>query len=187
LIQHSGAVDPRREERMMCRWLAHRSAGADSRCAVHAGAFADRPELALAAGRGDRDPVGGATDELPPVQSWPLAVHAQREQRGIKYPIQGTIATSDGKCLWVFRYSSEHKSRSLFFSRDVRTLQALYPDREVIQELSDDARVVVSEPIGDLPGAWIEVPEGSYGVVGDGEDRLVPFKAKLPPSAVATL
>ena len=63
----------------------------------------------------------------------------------------------------------------------------MYPDRPVFRDLSDDARLVVSEPIGDLPGAWTEVPEASYGVVGDGEDRLVPFKAKLPPTAVATL
>ena len=37
--------------------------------------------------------------------------------------------------------------------------------------LSDDARLVVSEPLGDLVGAWREVPESSCLVVhGGGED-----------------
>src|SRR5881227_3219155 len=67
-------------------------------------------------------------------------------RHGVKYPFQGTIATSDGEHLWAFRYSTEGNSRSLFFSRDARTLRELYPDRERIQHLSDDARLVVSEP-----------------------------------------
>jgi predicted glutamine amidotransferase len=109
-------------------------------------------------------------------------------QRGVKYPFQGTIAASDGKRLWAFRYSSEGKTRSLFFSRDIRTLRELYPERPILQQLSDDARIVLSEPIGDLPGAWNEVPEGSYGVAGQGDDQLRPFKVKpptkLPPTNV---
>ena len=100
--------------------------------------------------------------------------------RGVEYPFQGTIAASDGESLWAFRYSSERNSRSLFFSRDARTLRELYPDRERIQELSDDARLVVSEPIGDLPGAWHEMPESSYGVAGKGDAELHPFKPEPP-------
>jgi predicted glutamine amidotransferase len=106
--------------------------------------------------------------------------HAKR----VKYPFQGTIATTDGERMWVFRYSSEGKSRSLFFTKDIRTLRHLYPEREILQEVSADARLVVSEPIGDLPGAWNEVPESSYGVVGQGHDQLQTFKAK-PPTPVA--
>jgi predicted glutamine amidotransferase len=101
------------------------------------------------------------------------------------YPFQGTIATTDGERLWAFRYSTEHKSRSLFFSRDIRTLRALYPDRQILRDLSDDARIIVSEPVGDLPGAWHELPEASYGVVGDGDHRLLPFTVKPPTRAAA--
>jgi predicted glutamine amidotransferase len=107
-------------------------------------------------------------------------------RRGVKYPFQGTIAASDGERLWAFRYSSEGKSRSLFFSRDIHTLKELYPERQILQQLSDDTRIVLSEPIGDLPGAWNEVPEGSYGVAGQGEDELRPFKVKPPTKRVAT-
>jgi hypothetical protein len=104
---------------------------------------------------------------------------------------QGTIATTNGRRTttngrrtWVFRYSSEGKSRSLFFTGSVPALRQLYPDREVLQEVSDEARLVVSEPIGDLPGASHEVPESSYGAVGDGEDELREFRVKPPATAV---
>jgi glutamine amidotransferase len=67
----------------------------------------------------------------------------------------------------------------------VPTLRHLYPEREIFQEISDDARVIVSEPIGDLPGAWNEVPESCCGVVGHGDDQLRTFKVKPPAKAVS--
>jgi predicted glutamine amidotransferase len=96
-------------------------------------------------------------------------------QHGVEYPFQGTIATTDGERVWAFRYSSEGKSRSLFFSTDVRTLRAMYPEAEFLRELSDEARLVVSEPLGDLPGAWNEVPESSWGVIQPGQDEIHAF------------
>jgi hypothetical protein len=39
---------------------------------------------------------------------------------------------------------------------------------------------VVSQPLGDLAGAWNEVPESSYGVVHHGQDELHPFRPRLP-------
>ncbi len=112
-------------------------------------------------------------------------VEAVGQKKGVKYPFQGTVATTDGERLWAFRYSSEGKSRSLFFTGHVPTLRQLYPEREILQEVSDDARIIVSEPMGDLPGAWNEVPESSYGVVGQGDDQLLPFTVKPPGSPVA--
>jgi glutamine amidotransferase len=106
------------------------------------------------------------------------------QSKGVKYPFQGTIATTNGERMWCFRYSSEGKSRSLFFTGNVSTLRELYPEREVLFEVSEDSRLVVSEPIGDLPGAWHEVPESSYGIVGPGEDTMAPFKVKPPTKVV---
>ena len=40
-------------------------------------------------------------------------------EHGVEYPIQMTVATTDGESVWAFRYSSEGQSRSLFFSTDV--------------------------------------------------------------------
>ena len=98
----------------------------------------------------------------------------------VRFPFQGTIATSEGQRIWAFRYSSEGKSRSLFFSKELDTLRAMYPEREIFQELGEDARLILSEPIGDLPGAWNEMPESSYGVAGGGEDALLGFKPVEP-------
>jgi len=103
-------------------------------------------------------------------------VEATAREHGVEHPFQGTIATTDGERIWAFRYSSERKSRSLFFSTNVLTLRELYPENELLRNLSDEARLVVSEPLGDeLPGAWNEVPESSYGVIQPGQDELLPF------------
>ena len=91
-----------------------------------------------------------------------------------------TVATTDGSRLWAFRYSSERQSRSLFYSTNVSTLRAQHPDNPVLQELSDESRLVVSEPLGDLAGAWNEVPESSYGVIQEGQDELHEFVPRLP-------
>ena len=87
-----------------------------------------------------------------------------------------TVATTDGETTWAFRYSSEGRSRSLFHSTDVSTLRDQYPDNPVLHDLSDDARLVVSEPLGDLRGAWREVPESSCVVVEGSRETLRPFE-----------
>jgi predicted glutamine amidotransferase len=93
----------------------------------------------------------------------------------VEHPIQMTIATSDGGSLWAFRYSSEGDSRSLYFSTRMDALKAAYPESEELAGLSDETRAVVSEPLGDLPGAWNEVPESHVGIVHPGADELRPF------------
>jgi predicted glutamine amidotransferase len=96
-------------------------------------------------------------------------------RHGVEHPIQMTVATTDGTRVWAFRYSSEGRSRSLFYSTDVVTLRRQYPDNPVLHGLSDESRVVVSEPLGDLAGAWNEVPESSYGIIQEGQDVLRRF------------
>jgi predicted glutamine amidotransferase len=113
-------------------------------------------------------------------------IEAEAKRHGVKDAFQGTIATSNGEHLWVFRYATYDTPRSLFFSKDVRALRELYPDREVIQQLSDDARLVLSEPIGDLPGAWHEMPQSTWGMVGQGDAELMPFRPIAPTVGVAT-
>jgi predicted glutamine amidotransferase len=96
-------------------------------------------------------------------------------RHGVANPIQMTVATTDGETTWAFRYSSEGRSRSLFHSTDISTLRQQYPDLPVLHRLSDDARLVVSEPLGDLQGAWQEVPESTCVVVRGGEQELLAF------------
>ena len=108
-------------------------------------------------------------------------------RRGVEHPIQMTVATTNGEKLWAFRYSSEHDSRSLFYSTRVSTLRELYPDLEVLRNVSDHSRLIVSEPLRDLPGAWNEAPESSYGVVHpEGHDELKPFVPRPPVGLTAS-
>src|SRR5256885_12649180 len=109
-----------------------------------------------------------ADDPVPAVERMVGFVEATGRRHGVDYPIQMTVATTDGDRLWAFRYSSEGDSRSLFFNTAVRTLRELYPENENLSRLSDETRIVVSEPLVDLRGAWQEVPESSYGVIQKG-------------------
>jgi predicted glutamine amidotransferase len=110
-------------------------------------------------------------------------VEAIGRRRGVQFPIQMTVATTDGDTTWAFRYSSEGRSRSLFHSTDVSTLRDQYPDNPILHGLSDDARLVVSEPLGDLHGAWREVPESTCVVVHGGSEELRPFVPAEPALA----
>ena len=99
-------------------------------------------------------------------------------EHGVELPIQMSVATTDGTSIWAFRYSSEGDSRSLYFSTRMDDLKAFYPESAELAGLSDETRVVVSEPLGDLPGAWNEVPEAHFGIVQPGTDELWPFEPK---------
>ena len=99
---------------------------------------------------------------------------------GIEHPVRLTVAMSNGHKVWGFRYSSIGRSASLYHTVEVATLKDQYPDNPILHDLSTESRLVVSEPFGGLTGAWSEVPESSYAVVGQGEDEIVRFKPRAP-------
>ena len=101
-------------------------------------------------------------------------------RHGVEFPVQMTVATTDGDTTWAFRYSSEGRSRTLFQSTDISTLREQYPDHPLLHGLSDDTRVVVSEPLGDLRGAWREIPESSSITVHGADDEIRPFVPVAP-------
>ncbi|MEU3317407.1 class II glutamine amidotransferase [Streptomyces sp. NPDC006662] len=98
------------------------------------------------------------------------------KEHGVPEPLQMTVAVSDGQRVWAFRYSTRGASRSLFYSSSAETVRRLHPDLDYLREVSDDTRIVVSEPLGDLPGMWNELPEASCAIVPSGsEPDYVPF------------
>jgi predicted glutamine amidotransferase len=107
-------------------------------------------------------------------------VEATGRDHGIEYPVQMTLGFSDGVRLWAVRYSTEGHSRTLYVSADSATLQALDPDNPRFAQMSDEDRIVVSEPLSDLPGAWLEVPEATALVVQPGPDERLPFRPRMP-------
>jgi len=104
-------------------------------------------------------------------------------RHGINNTIQASIGVSDGERLWAVRYSTEGRSRTLFVSADARSIRQLHPENPRLQFLRDEDRVVVSEPLADLPGAWHEFPESSaLTVQRGGEHEQRPFKPSPPRS-----
>jgi predicted glutamine amidotransferase len=114
-------------------------------------------------------------DVLAAVERMAGFVEELGKRHGVEHPLQMSVAVTDGKRIVAARYSSERQSRSLFFSTNARVLKQMYPNIEELQLISDDARAIVSEPLGDLPGAWNEVPESHVGIVQPGHHELRPF------------
>jgi predicted glutamine amidotransferase len=104
-------------------------------------------------------------------------IEATGRRRGLSGLVQGTFGISDGETLWAIRYASEGTARTLFASADVDAIKRLYPDNARLRRLGPDDRLIVSEPIADLPGLWKEIPQSSAVTVrygGDLEHR--PFR-----------
>ena len=121
---------------------------------------------------------GLETDPVAAVEQTVGLVEETGHRHGVEHPIQMTVATTDGRTIWAFRYSSERDTRSLFFTTRMDAVKELYPDSEELAGLSDETRVVVSEPLGDLPGVWNEVPESHVGIVQPGLDELRAFSPR---------
>jgi predicted glutamine amidotransferase len=107
-------------------------------------------------------------------------VEATGHRHDVSEPLQMTVGVSDGERVYAARYASGPVVNSLFVSADARSVRALYPEEEQFQQLSDEARAIVSEPLGDLPGIWHEVSAGSALIVQPGEDERVAFTPRLP-------
>ena len=59
-------------------------------------------------------------------------------------------------------------------------MRQLFPD---VHAFSDDARAVVSEPLGGIENVkpfWIEVPESSAVVIAAGSVNVAPLKPRAP-------
>jgi glutamine amidotransferase len=123
--------------------------------------------LALTEGLQD-DPIGGLGRAI-------RRVEEEGRKAGIEYPMQGTVAVSDGRTLWAFRYSTSHHSRTLFHSATIKELRELYPDAARLDVFGEKAKVVVSEPLTNLPGTFIEMPESTVAILDDDGYHHEPF------------
>jgi glutamine amidotransferase len=151
-------------------------------------AFAIAPELfAQIQGSTDSEVMfylaltfGLRDDPVAAVERMAGFIEAVGREAGIDNPLQMTVATSDGVRVWAFRYSTIHRSRSLFYSTDVRSLRMLHPENPLLQQISEESRLIVSEPFGELPGAWNAVPESMYGIIQEGADVMKSFHPAFP-------
>jgi predicted glutamine amidotransferase len=162
-----------------------------------------RRDLLLAVEPSQFDAISGSTDsevlfylaltfglEGDPIGAVERAVgfvEAVGREHGVEYPVQMTLGFSNGERLWAVRYSSEGKSRTLYASADAHAVRALHPENERFKRVRDEDRVVVSEPLSDLPGVWVEVPEATALVIQPGADRQVAFRPQAPERPAAAV
>jgi len=132
--------------------------------------------LALSMGL-EEDPLGAVERAVGFIESVGRA-------HGIEHPVQMTLGFSNGERLWAVRYSSEHRSRTLYMSADRQTVQALHPGNPRFARLTDEDRIVVSEPLSDLPGVWLAVPESTALIIQPGVDERVEFHPQAPAEAL---
>jgi glutamine amidotransferase len=64
-------------------------------------------------------------------------------------------------------------------------VRELHPDNPRLQRLRDEDRIVVSEPLADLPGVWQEIPESTVLVVQPGPDEQHAFHPHYEPAEPA--
>lgn len=126
--------------------------------------------LALTFGLED-DPIGGLERMVGFVEQagW---------DAGIEHPMQMTVGLTNGHHVYAVRYSSDRQSRTLYHSRSIRDLRELNP---TFARYSEDAIVVVSEPMNDVMDQWEEILESTVLVVAGSEVSTRPFKPR-PPS-----
>ena len=121
--------------------------------------------LALTFGLTD-DPISGIARMAGFVEA--IAATADLDEPAL----QMTVGVSDGARLYAVRYASGPEVNTLFVSEHPESVRMLYPDDERLEHFGDDARVVVSEPLTQLPGMWREVAAGTALIIGaDIEER----------------
>jgi predicted glutamine amidotransferase len=103
-------------------------------------------------------------------------VEATAKRHGIEHAVQASIGIADGERLWAFRYATDAEPRTLFVSADANAIKALYPEDKRFQRLRGEDRVVVSEPMSELPGVWHEIPPSTVLLVQPGPDEQRPFR-----------
>jgi predicted glutamine amidotransferase len=102
---------------------------------------------------------------------------------GIENAVQASIGVTDGERVWAFRYSTERRSRTLFVSAEASAVRELHIDNPRLAQLKDEDRVIVSEPLADLPGVWAEIPESTVMIIQPGPDESRSFEPRYEPSS----
>jgi len=122
--------------------------------------------LALTFGLLD-DPLGGL--------SWMVGfVERLGRERGIPESVWMTVAVTDGRTIHAVRYASDGDAPTLYLSPDVEHIRRLNP--AIAERVGDEARAIVSEPIGAYPSIWQPVPQNSsVAVLEGGGSEIRPF------------
>jgi glutamine amidotransferase len=111
---------------------------------------------------------GLAEDPIGALERTVGVIEAAAREHGIPDAVQASFGVCDGTTLWAVRYATEGPARSLFASSDVEAVRRLHPGNPRLQQLSPDDRMIVSEPVADLPGLWHEIPQSTAVIARPG-------------------
>jgi glutamine amidotransferase len=108
--------------------------------------------------------------------------HVEQAQRdaGIEPELQLSIGFGNGTDLYALRYSPNETPRTLFHSNSKQEVAKLYPDLPRLEEISNTSRMIVSEPLTELEGIWVEIEPSSFVHVRDGDVTIEQFTPQVP-------
>lgn len=121
----------------------------------------------------EQDPLGA-------LQRMAGCVESVAKQHGTAESLWMTLGLCDGSTTYAVRYASDGQAPTLYYSKAVADLAELGLEASTAEKLGPQARMVVSEPIGKLADAWIEVPQASALRLRRGEVEVTPFRPSLP-------
>jgi glutamine amidotransferase len=104
-------------------------------------------------------------------------IETTASQYGVEDALQMTLGISDGISLFAVRYSTTGCSRSLFHSASRDATKEIAPEAG---RFSRNARAIVSEPLTNLEGEWVPVPESSFVTITGGKITCEPFAPIAP-------
>ncbi|MDG2185997.1 MAG: class II glutamine amidotransferase [Mariniblastus sp.] len=121
---------------------------------------------------------GLASEPIPALERMAGFVEKVGRDQGVEFPLQMTLAVSEGQRLFAVRYSSQRQSRSLYHSADIKALQQVNPDPGLF---SPGAVAVVSEPLDAMQDHWVQVPESTALLFEGGEVQTTDFVPTINP------
>ena len=110
---------------------------------------------------------------VPALEQMVRFIERVSQDNGMSASVQMTLGISDGEQIIAIRYSTEGRARTLYYSKSWRSCQLLNPWCE---QMSENARVVVSEPLTALTDDWEEVPESTAVIMQAQEVEIQPFQ-----------
>ena len=117
----------------------------------------------------EQDPLGS-------LQRMAGYVESVAREHGIPESLWMTLGLTDGKTVYAVRYASDGKAPTLHYSKSVEDLvhHGLSPEAQEL--IGPKARMIVSEPVGRLRGAWVTAPQGSFLRLHKGEVEVSAFR-----------
>jgi glutamine amidotransferase len=122
--------------------------------------------------------LGLEADPLGAFERMAGCVESIAKEHGIAESLWMTLGLTDGKTVWAVRYASDRQAPTLYYSPDVQQLEKLNPGLSAT--VGQDARAIVSEPIGNQAASWKEIPQATAVRLRGGAVELLPFRPATP-------